>query len=543
MSNGSNKNNIPTKTSPPPNVTPITPTQPKFSKQPFRRGKSYSKSTKQLNEAIATFNAQIREGYRPVPDPGTNKFADPVNGADDEVVMSYDNDASCPDANCTSKECRTHFKDLLPTHDDTTDTASCSDDEESLEEDGATAPTNVENNRRYHMFSIRVPYQFPYWTTMLFFMVLLSSIPAISLFYYTGGRTTPEYITYKECPSVDFAPWTNWRDFRSNLVALPAYVRATYCSLISAFDFHWLAIRTRIYNSFWWIWGYDPETPQTLPTFELTLPRNLYFFIVFTWTLLFWLSSTRRSFFKVKFRPSAVFFGLIALCYLCLAAYPHAEYKGHRIALVKAERVEYDYCPNCTLRLAPHHPELWKAWRYHYDFTALVNRTLWIMLILSLIAFGPDYRVYYKLSRKNWDEIFPSNFSSRFDHNKRGEQTKAIAANYQTVSTRLSAWYHIVRHPFYNKHSSSVRDELLCSWSLLQECLNPSSLSPLIDDATAIDRIQRAAANNQIINIDKNTLTAGHNVYGDTVAVAVAIRGSLFDQARRRQDVPVLRPP
>lgn len=185
------------------------------------------------------------------------------------------------------------------------------------------------------------------------------------------------------------------------------------------------------------------------------------------------------------------------------------------------------------------------ATRLDFDFSRSMVVTLWCLLALFFWSFGPDYRIHFvpeMMSREMWSQRFRSVFENRFSHNKRGERNLAVPADYITVTTYKTHWLRLRRHAI-NKWSSVPRDIKLVSMELLREALNPSSLSPIIDRTTAVDRIVRAATNNQTVNISKYTLSDGYDVYGASIAYAIEVRSALFDRAARASDYESLHPP
>ncbi len=541
MSSGPNNNPPSPKTKLPPHVQPKQPNPPKKS-YPKKTGKRATVATKNLNKAIAEINDQLATGYTPVLDPGARKYSEVLFDQSQEVAMSYDNSAPCPDANCKSKDCRTHFADLCPTPLSASNSSAVTVPETKAE---VVVPPSTEakqeakpSNGPIKVFSRRVPHQLPYWPFFFLFMFLFA-LP--TLYAYTtlyGGRTVPETLYVRTCESVDIVIPSTWSDLVSFFSVLPSYFNSLWCSFWVEFDFFFSMMANRWINFQYWFVGEPRPIPHTASTGTFKFSALTIGFIAPIWLLMFLASLTRRSFFKIKFRPTAIPLAFVLLAWIVYSAQPHSA-----SSWIRSTRIDYDYCPSCTAKLSLDSPPPFMAWRWHFNISLLFHNSLTLFFLFSLYAFGPDYRIHYSVDLEDWDRLFPSDWATKFDHNSRGDKTHTRAADYLTVTTRRSIWYHIIRKPWYDKCPTSARDIKLCSWELLRQCLNPSSLSPLIDDKTAIDRIARSAANNQTVNISKHTLTQGHDVYGNTVAVAVAIRSALFDRARACEDFDDLRPP
>lgn len=371
---------------------------------------------------------------------------------------------------------------------------------------------------------------------MFLFLFCIPSLYAYLSLY--GGRDVPETLTLHHCDHVELVAPTTWSNFLNLCILIPRYFSSLWCRLWLSVDF-WFLMRANDWVNFtFWFAGEDRTIPQTRSTGVFVLPAVEWSVYVFLWTIMLLNCIGRRSTFKVKFRPTAI---ILALCMLMLLVYVSQPF--HSWSWIHSTRVTYDYCPSCTSRLSDSSSPPFLAWRWHHDISTLISRSAFLFWLLSLYAFGPDYRIHLYLDPKDWDALIPFQNTDNFDHNARGDKSNMRNAEYLTVVTRRTVWYHIFRHAWYCKTSSSDRDKKLCSWELLRQCLNPSSLSPLIDDKTAIDRIARSAANNQTVAISKYALTHGHDVYGNTVSVAVSIRQALFDRARSCEDFDNLNPP
>lgn len=97
-----------------------TPTNQPKPNVPNKSHRNYHKNQQKLNKNLSTainnFTAQIASGFSHHPTPGDLKFSDETCLAlNDQISLSYDNEAVCPDPQCKSKDCVTRLSDLVPT--------------------------------------------------------------------------------------------------------------------------------------------------------------------------------------------------------------------------------------------------------------------------------------------------------------------------------------------------------------------------------------------------------------------------------------------
>lgn len=369
--------------------------------------------------------------------------------------------------------------------------------------------------------------------------LFLFSLPSIyAYFSLYNGRHVPQTLSIHECESVEMVFPNTWSNLLTLVSSVPRHFSHLWCRIWTSIDF-WVLMRANDWMNFtYWVSGEERPIPHTASTGHYDLPKLEWSAYLFMWTIMLLNCIGRRSTFKVKFRPTAIVLALLLVIWIAFASQPF-----HSWTWIRSSKITYDYCPSCTSNLSDSTPPPFLAWRWHHDISALIARSAFLFWLLTLYAFGPDYRIHFYLDPKDWDALIPFQSNDNFDHNARGDKSNMRNAEYLTVITRRTVWYHVFRHAWYDKTCSSDRDRKLCSWELLRQCLNPSSLSPLIDDKTAIDRIARSAANNQTVAISKYALTNGHDVYGNTVYVAVSVRQALFDRARACEDFDDLRPP
>lgn len=517
------------------------PIRSKTNQRRFRqRGpkKAANEAAKALIASLADANAQIAAGFRPVSDPGSFKFRDPVNG---EIDLSYDPEDKCPDPTCTSQDCHARRADLSLNFDSDDSSEEDDPDSDSSEEsdDGEEvlpiAPVAV-----LKAFSKRVPGQLPFWPVFVFCSFLLLLPPLAATFLYSGFNHTVEYHNVTSCSALRPEAPRSWL----NPYMVYDFVRAQspyfWCRFWRSFELRNIRFFSILRAEFDRIFGYEPVLLQTSSTYTLyTRPVHIHAWATIAVLICFYaFSSARRSTFKIKFRYFGVVIFALFFCFSIYRLLPEKEdsYVGRSFS---NETVVYDYCPDCL------QDTVWKAQRFHYDFSWSL-REAWILIaVLFLCSFGPDYRIYFVPdadSRGAWDQMFPSDFTERFSHNKRGERNAAVNADYATIETYKTSPFSIWRRSIV-KWAGSARDRKVVSLELLRESLNPSSLSPVITKETAVDRIARAAANNQTVNISKHTITQGEDVYGSTIHLAAEIRAAFFDRASRCSDYDMLNPP
>ena len=313
-----------------------------------------------------------------------------------------------------------------------------------------------------------------------------------------------------------------------------------WCRAGYVYELSYNRISTILRSDFDRIFGYETPKVLTPPTYTLyTKQAHRHMWLTIALLIGFYaFSSARRSTFKVKFRLFGV---LIFVLLFGLAVYrlmPQND-SSYMARSYKNVTVEYDYCPDCLKNT------VWRAQHSQYDFSWSFREAWLLILVLFVCSFGPDYRIYFVPdadSRGAWDRMFPSDYTERFSHNKRGERNVAVNAEYATIETYKTGLFSIWRRSI-EKWTGPARDRKVVSLELLRESLNPSSLSPVIDKETAVDRIARAAANNQTVNISKHLITHGEDVYGSTIHLAAEIRAAFFDRASRCSDYDMLNPP
>ena len=159
------------------------PIRPKPNQRRFRqRGpkKAANEAAKALIASLADANAQIAAGFRPVSDPGSFKFRDPVNG---EIDLSYDPEDKCPVPTCTSQNCHAHRADLSLNFDsDDSSEEDDSDSDSSDESEDGEEVLPIAQVAVLKAFSKRIPGQFPFWPVFVLCSFLLLLPPLLQRF-------------------------------------------------------------------------------------------------------------------------------------------------------------------------------------------------------------------------------------------------------------------------------------------------------------------------------------------------------------------------
>lgn len=597
--------------------SPTNQPKPASKNGPTKKTRAYQKSQfakrQELSNQLNNFVAQISSGYIPVANPGALKHSDETVAVfDTEVALSYDNQAPCPDKNCVSKDCKTHFSDLVATKEaadpnvDPVPTPPSSPPKDDGENGPPSSKDKITLDPRDNTvwFSRPVAGQYGFWSLYGACVLLLFLAPTLSFLYNTHGRHTPEVFQQTICTPYNFTLPSRWAsplvlyDYTTSLAS------NLYCNITGQLRQDYTFFRQSLMYYVRYVVGwplYDRAAPYFRVSKFLPVPMAALALIAGAFVG----TCGRRSFFKVKFRLVP---GLMVMSFLL----PSVVYNSWKWSGVP---VQYDYCPSCPnaysrfsfpfgeagmVRLPDTSKMVVEA--LEYDLDLLLNRIAAALIVLLLVSFGPDYRLYYICKRIESN----TSFDDKFDHNKRGEKDREQHPDMAKVHTHLTHPLNIFRRPWITKISLTLRnrrynvfrdgyawcvylvnlalpqaiyapeganrpqppkasapaskfttysipykwtqtprDIMTVSLELLRQACNPSSFSPTIDLEMATDRINRSAVNNQNVNISRYTLTEDtQHVYGDTVRLALVLRDSLFSRADRLTDfIPLQHPP
>jgi hypothetical protein len=515
-------------------------------KAKFGGSKNTGKATAGLLRAVADFTAQTAAGFERS-DPGANKTKDVecIEKAD-KAEKSYINDEPCPDKTCQSKECKGHPQDTKVSEEKPDAEPSPKPENgpgcpgyqyppdapvsvpDSIPWDGSLPEDPYFHYGRPY-FSRLVPNQVSIWIGIVLALAVMTAYAGMAMWWTTGFHID-EYEPAKFANCTEWAPMYNASEtFWQNVVAYPSRalleVKRVWCIFNNWGDNHLITGLVAVHR--WYNEYEDDDTLLELPIrLEMTLSIESYVLCSLFLLMVAALAINSLLYHKileVRLRHWAwSLLVLLALMYLLdLKYHEHPEVK------------RVDMCPECSAFII--------ASQLTYSFDYVVRLIMCSMIVFLTLCVGPNYRVYYIY------RMFesPSEHKNKVDTNKRGDKSSAQAPKMAYVDTHLTAmWSYSAPTEYDTPWSPWRRDRVLVSVELLLQSCNPNSLSPVIDDSLALERINRSAINNQNVNIDKNILTTHHtNVYENTVRLAVEFRKSLIEKACMLSDYGRLNPP
>lgn len=531
------------KPQPKPSYAKVVKNGPNQQKRGRRGGGKYAaKSNQNLNKAVANFTAQMSAGFVPT-EPGANKNKDEVcNEKAKSAELSYIDAEPCPDPKCQSKECKTHVQDQKPLETDPKDSTPPAVPAvvdplkppppppapmgvpDSLPWNGELPQGTMFHNGRA-FFHRLVQGQVSHWWGIVALILLSLTLTTIHLSWMTNFKTQIDIVAPRNCSNplviVGWGKNFTWTNLMDEMPQYPAYL---WCRVMSWWEDLELVQETVITH-------YMLEKPYTEPLVWVNdiLSTKIYgdtiFAVALALAALLFLAVNdfvlNHKIFDLRLRRFS-FFWIFVLLVL-------QQYMMERANPV----IHANSCPTCSV------PIMVKYTLHSLDYA--IRMAVANLIIFMIYCVGPNYRIYYVY------RLIPyvSAHSNKFDANKRGNEDDAHDPRYAYVDSHMTCPWSWLDHRFVDTPWSPWRrDRLLISIELLIQSCNPNSLSPLIDDKLALERINRSAVNDQNVNIDRNILaTQQTNIYENTVRVAVEFRQSLVDAAESLSDYRRLNPP
>lgn len=496
----------------------------------FSQKRKFNPNTANVQKTIANFVAQVSENFTPVPDPGALKQNDAEALEKAEAVeSSYDDEIPCPDPECKSTDCKAHAQDQEPPAPDSDDD---SDDESESEDEGVPQEPVVEHK----FFTRHLQGQVLFWP----FIVLLCSILLFSLslhaYAHTGFRFKPEVFSVNNCSnhlSARPKSWFNVFQVFDYLISLPGHY---YCRADVAIRLACLQVYERWQYWFVWLFGLEPheKMPSTLAPIKL---KNKHYFLSLPLIVILLFSIGRRPFLILRLRkiPAAVVFALVF--YMFLGRLEIFDFKGWNVQPAKiVTTMRYDVCPTCFNGLP-----MWRE-RDVYDYESMLTFTILSCWLLFFTSAGPYYKLYFRLIYNSAERMGKARIKSKFDTQSRGSASQHVPHT-AWVTSHLTKPFALWRS-YEHKRSSAVRDKFFVSVELLKQICNPASMSLIIDDELALERLARSAQTNQTVAISRHELLdKKQDIYQQTVALGFELRKSCLSKLARKGDLGVSHPP
>jgi hypothetical protein len=503
--------------------------QPKPTKTFTQKGK-FNPNSANVQKSIANFVAQVSENFIAVPDPGALKQNDAEALEKAEAVeSSYDDEMPCPDPNCKSPDCKAHAQDQEPPAPDSDDD---SDDESESESESESKEPVVEHK----FFTRHLSGQVLFWPFILLLSATLLLTISLHAYAHTGFRVTPLYQEVNNCThhlSPRPKSWFNVFQVYDYLISLPGHY---YCRATVAVRLACLQVYERWQYWFVWLFGLEPneKMPSTLAVPKL---KNKHYFLSIPLVVVLLFSIGRRPFLVLRLRkiPAALVFALIF--YVFLGRMQIFDFKGWNVTPSKiVTTVRYDVCPKCFNGLP-----MWRE-RDVYDYESMITFTILSCWLLFFTSAGPYYKIYFRMIYNAAEKMGKRRIKDKFDTQSRGSAAQHVPHT-AWVTSHLTKPFALWRS-YDNKRSVSIRDKFFVSVELLKQICNPASMSLIIDDELALERLARSAQTNQTVAISRHDLLdKKQDIYQQTVALGHELRKSFLSKLARKGDLGVSHPP